>query len=177
MQYALKGSKDLTSLVEDVSKVIELRGQDDTRELQNLDEILESTLFNLKNEISQYNGLVNHQTLGDFKCKATDMTLLFQNIILNGLKYNKSFQPTVKIKSELKNDKRLISFSDNGIGIEREYQEKIFDFFQRLHVKSDYEGTGIGLGICNYIVGKYNGQIHVESTIGKGSTFIVELPC
>lgn len=177
LQYALKGSKDLTSLVDDVSKVIELRGQDDTREVQNLDKILESTLFNLDNEISQYNGQVNYESLGYFNCKSTDMTLLFQNIIMNGLKYNKSNQPIVNIKSEQDPEKRIIRFSDNGIGIEQEYQDKIFDFFQRLHVKSDYEGTGIGLGICNYIVGKYNGHIHVESAVGKGSTFIVELPC
>lgn len=94
-----------------------------------------------------------------------------------GLKYNKSIQPIVNIKSEQDLEKRTIQFSDNGIGIEQEYQDKIFDFFHRLHVKSDYEGTGIGLGICNYIVGKYNGQIHVVSTVGRGSTFIVELPC
>ena len=178
LDYALKGSMDLNNLVTDVSKVIELRGDEEVKdiEMQDLDNILETTLFSLKNQIDVYQGEVKHEPLGQYTCNPADMTLLFQNLIINGLKYNQSTKPCVEVKSVNEIDKKVLLFVDNGIGIEKEYQDKIFDFFQRLHVKSEYEGTGIGLGICNYIVSKYNGQINVESIIGEGSTFRVELP-
>ncbi len=178
LDFALKGSMDLNNLVTDISKVIELRGDGDLEavEMQDLDKILETTLFSLRNQIDIYEGEIKRNTLGHYKCKPADMVLLFQNLIINGLKYNQSTKPCVEVKSIKVKDIMILQFIDNGIGIEKEYQGKIFDFFQRLHVKSEYEGTGIGLGICNYIVGRYNGKIKVESIVGEGSTFSVELP-
>jgi len=178
LDYALKGSTDLSKLVADVSTVIELRGDDAESDeaLHDLNRIMEETLFAMKEEIVQFNGEVNYEDLGRYNCNSSDMNLLFQNLIVNGLKYNKSEKPEVNIYSKLTNTAKVLSFVDNGIGIEKKYQDKIFEFFHRLHVKSEYEGTGIGLGICNYIAGKYNGAIRVESREGSGSTFIVELP-
>jgi len=67
-------------------------------------------------------------------------------------------------------------FKDNGIGIEKKYHRSIFEIFTRLHSYDEYDGTGIGLGICKKIIDKYNGNIYVESKLNQGSTFIMRLP-
>ena len=70
----------------------------------------------------------------------------------------------------------VLKFQDNGIGIENKYHNRIFELFQRLHTLSDFEGTGLGLGICAKIVKLYHGEIWVESSPGQGSTFMIQLP-
>ena len=101
---------------------------------------------------------------------------LFHNLINNGIKYNKSKLPTVKIEYQSSVGEHLFSVVDNGIGIEKKYFEKIFSLFERLHSRSDFEGTGAGLAICKKIVDNMGGKIWVESTLGEGSSFFVSLP-
>ena len=103
---------------------------------------------------------------------------LFQNLIENGLKYNDSEVPAVEIKSHLRHGKVHFSISDNGIGIDREYREKIFEMFRRLHNQESYPGTGIGLAICKKIVQHYRGNIRVMENMEKqqGTVFCIEFP-
>jgi len=105
------------------------------------------------------------------------LSQLFQNIISNAIKFrNKDTIPEVAIRSEEKENEYLISIKDNGIGIKDEYKERIFVIFQRLHARTDYEGTGIGLAICHKIMQRMGGKIWVESEYGKGSTFFFTFP-
>jgi len=97
---------------------------------------------------------------------------VFQNLIANALKYQMSGTvPLINISGSETDTHWQFSVSDNGIGIEERYFEKIFVVFQRLHNKDEYSGTGIGLAICKKIVESNNGKMWVESTYGKGSTF------
>ena len=97
---------------------------------------------------------------------------VFQNLISNALKYHDgSHRPEITIGFTEKKDSWQFSVSDNGIGIEKEYLDKIFVIFQRLHQKEQYSGTGIGLAICKKIVEFHGGKIWAESEVGKGSTF------
>jgi len=100
---------------------------------------------------------------------------LFQNLIANALKYNRAEVKTI-IKIYGTDEGRSIFVEDNGIGFDEKYLDKIFQPFQRLHGKYEYEGTGIGLAICKKIVERHGGTITAKSTPGKGSTFIVTLP-
>lgn len=105
------------------------------------------------------------------------LTQLFSNIISNAVKYQpKNNIPIVKIYHNVKNNNIEIIFHDNGIGIDLEYKKLIFQPFQRLHGKGEYEGNGIGLAICKKIAERHKGTIDIESTPGKGSKFIVVLP-
>ncbi len=105
------------------------------------------------------------------------LSQLFQNLISNAIKFrNKDTIPEITIRCEVKEKEYLISIKDNGIGIKDEYKERIFVIFQRLHARTDYEGTGIGLAICHKIMQRMGGKIWVESEYGKGSTFFFTFP-
>lgn len=114
------------------------------------------------------------------------MRPLFANLLSNAIKYSKKdVPPKVSVRSEITEltssngspEKFCrIYFEDNGIGFDQQYAEQIFDMFRRLHVHSEFEGTGIGLTLCKKIVEKHNGFISVQSKVNKGSTFIISLP-
>lgn len=107
----------------------------------------------------------------------TTLKQLFSNLISNGIKYQKeNTQPYIEVKYTDKRNHHLFEVIDNGIGIEEEYQAKVFEVFQRLHTHSEYEGTGIGLSICKKIVDLHNGTIRVVSNPTGGSIFQIELP-
>jgi signal transduction histidine kinase len=107
----------------------------------------------------------------------THLQQLFQNLISNAIKYRRTDVPlAVHITAKSENGGWLFSISDNGIGIEAQYKERIFGLFKRLHAGNKYSGTGIGLAICQRIVDRYHGRIWVESEPGVGSTFYFWLP-
>jgi signal transduction histidine kinase len=114
------------------------------------------------------------------------MRPLFFNLLSNALKYSKKdIPPVISIRSEVSHEKNnnkdaiqycRIYVQDNGIGFDQIYADQIFDMFRRLHVHSEFEGTGIGLTLCKKIVEKHNGYISVQSKVNKGTTFIISLP-
>lgn len=106
-----------------------------------------------------------------------NLSLLVQNLLENGIKYNQSELPYIKIESKTINEKHELTFRDNGIGIPEESQDKIFEPFKRLHSKKNYEGTGLGLSICKKIVTDQQGDIKVATDAEIGGTkFIISLP-
>lgn len=103
------------------------------------------------------------------------LTELFQNLVENGIKYNTSSDKKVNIELAEKNGSWQFVVSDNGIGFEQEYAQQIFKIFKRLHSDNEFQGTGIGLTICQKVVEKHKGKIHAESEKGKGSKFVFTL--
>ncbi len=107
----------------------------------------------------------------------TDLKQVFQNLLSNGLKYRKpALSPHIVVRAVDETTQFRFSVSDNGIGIERQYFERVFQIFQRLHGRNEYSGTGIGLATCKKVVDIYGGQIWVESTVGEGTTFYFTIP-
>lgn len=114
------------------------------------------------------------------------MRQLLQNLIGNGLKFHRPGEvPIIEVHGQFLADSRTAGYDsaryqilveDNGIGFDEKYIERIFQPFQRLHGRGDYEGTGIGLTICHRIVERHGGQISAKSQPGHGSTFIITLP-
>ncbi len=101
---------------------------------------------------------------------------LFQNLISNAIKYRGKDTPEIRISAEETGSEWVFSVVDNGMGISREYQDKIFGLFKRLHHAREYSGTGLGLALCHNIVGLYAGRIWVDSQPGQGATFHFSLP-
>ena len=102
---------------------------------------------------------------------------VISNLLVNGMKFvAKGVTPEIKVTGELRGDRVRVSVRDNGIGIAPEYYERIFKMFERLHTASEYPGTGVGLAIVQRAVARMDGKLGLESTVGKGSTFWIELP-
>jgi len=114
--------------------------------------------------------------LPNLKYQQSKIFLLFKNLIENGLKYNQSEKPTVELSYNTNMGKNSIKIKDNGIGIEKEYFDKVFVMFERLNKKSEYEGTGLGLATCKKIVDDFGGNISIASEVGKGTVFTLEFP-
>ncbi len=107
---------------------------------------------------------------------STQLVQVFQNLIFNGIKFHNEEAPKIHIAAKKKASEWVFSVQDNGIGIDPQYSEKIFEIFKRLHTKEKYPGTGIGLSICKRIIERHGGRIWLESELGKGSTFYFTLP-
>jgi two-component system, chemotaxis family, sensor kinase Cph1 len=105
--------------------------------------------------------------LGDL----TQLVQLFQNLVGNGIKYRGAFRPRIHISAKRQKGEWLFSVTDNGIGIDPEHHERVFELFRRLHTQKAFPGDGIGLTLCRRIVGRHGGKIWLESELGKGSTF------
>jgi len=102
---------------------------------------------------------------------------VFQNLIGNAIKYHAPGQaPEIAVAAIERDDEWLFSVRDNGIGIDPQYFDKVFQLFQRLHTREEYSGTGIGLALCKKIVERHGGKIWIESATGNGSTFFFTVP-
>ena len=108
---------------------------------------------------------------------ATQLVQLFQNLLANAIKFHRpGVAPRVSLSAQAGAEGWRFAVTDNGIGIAPEYFERIFALFQRLHGRTEYPGTGIGLALCKKIVERHGGHIGVESEPGRGSTFWFTLP-
>ena len=138
--------------------------------------LLKSALANLKPAIEDSAAEVTFDPLPPVRIHPFQMEQLFQNIIGNALRYRNEDPPRIHIAAEPLQNAWKFSVQDNGIGIEPEYKEHIFELFKRLHASSEYPGSGMGLAICQRIVERNGGRIWVESEPGRGSTFFFVLP-
>jgi len=139
--------------------------------------ILGWALTNLKMAIEESHSQVEIGELPEITADASQMLQLFQNLVANAIKFRKKEGiPQVRIAAREETGEWLFSVSDNGIGFEAKYAERIFGIFQRLHGREEYPGSGIGLAVCKKIVERHGGRIWAESEAGKGSVFYFTIP-
>jgi PAS domain S-box-containing protein len=149
-----------------------------------LETLLQDVLGDLEVRIQETHAQVTVGPMPTLDADALQMRQLFQNLIGNALKFQQpNITPTVSIQCEMENPTESqgqsfcrIAVSDNGIGFDEKYLDRIFKVFQRLHGRNEYEGTGIGLAVCTKIAERHGGQLTAESAPGQGATFIVSLP-
>ncbi len=148
-------------------------GKDSVMMKVDVSEIINDLKKDLSLKIAETNTTIEYNNLPDFVMGyKSELRQLFQNLILNSIKFSKlETNPKIKITAVKENGGLLFCIEDNGIGISEKHHNKIFKIFKRLHTSSEYEGTGIGLAHCYKIVDIHGGKIWVESELGKGSKF------
>ena len=176
ISYAVDGASQMQRLINDLLKYSRVGTHGKTLEPTNCNIVITHAISNLSKTIKEADAIINIDHLPTISADYTQLVQLFQNLIGNAIKYHGKKQPEILIRATNKGDNWLFSVRDNGIGIDKDYIDKIFVIFQRLHNKSQYPGTGIGLSICKKIVERHGGRIWVESKPGQGSTFYFTIP-
>jgi PAS domain S-box-containing protein len=195
--YAVDGANRMKVLIEALLSYSRVSTRGQPFELVDCNEIVTCAIANLKVALDEKKASVRYDSLPLIMADAAQLTQLFQNLIANAIKFCNERSPQIQISARLSGATStplengesemaiaantpsmtqpsvewLFWVSDNGIGIEKEYSDRIFAIFQRLHGRGKYPGTGIGLSICKRIVERHGGRIWVESELGKGSTF------
>jgi two-component system sensor kinase FixL len=143
----------------------------------NLADVVRGVVADLELHVERAGGRVEAGDMPTIDADPTQMRQLLQNLINNALKFHEpEKKPVVKIHSQLMNETCKITVEDSGIGFDEKYLDRIFAVFQRLHGRGKYDGTGVGLTICQKIAERHGGSITAKSTPGQGATFIVALP-
>jgi PAS domain S-box-containing protein len=170
----------MQQLIKDLLELSRITSQAKPLTTVALSEILSGVISDLEMRIEELSAEVEIGELPIIEADPTQMRQLFQNLIGNALKFHqKDQQPRVKIFQDIPIEQEhwcIIIVEDNGIGFDEKYASQIFNPFQRLHSRKNYEGTGIGLAICRKIVDRHGGKITVSSIPGKGSKFKILLP-
>jgi PAS domain S-box-containing protein len=175
--FAVDGCNRMQGLIQDL--LAYSRAGTNRKKLREVssENALQEALTNLRITIEQSGGNVSHDALPAVTTDETQLTLVFQNLVGNAIKYRSAEVPRVHVSATRNGGNEWIfSVRDNGLGIDPQYFERIFILFQRLHGRDEFEGTGIGLAICKKIVERLGGRIWVESQPEKGSTFYFALP-
>ena len=172
INFAVDGSKRMQTLINDLLAFSRVGSQGKILTPVNCDGVLERILKGLKRAIEESRATITADRLPIVLADEMQLGQLFQNLIGNAIKFRGENPPRVHISAARNGDGWKISVRDNGIGIAREHRERIFVIFQRLHTKTQYPGTGIGLAICKKIVERHGGRLWVEDTPEGGSTFV-----
>lgn len=170
--YIINSGKQLYSLIEDIIKFQEFDQMNFRLEEVNLSEVLNNVTVSLSNYITDRNAVVQYEQLPTIKHSSSALFLIFKNLIENGIKYNKQQIPLIEISSQEIEGNIHLSFKDNGIGIEQNYFDQVFIMFKRLHARTEYQGSGIGLAFSQKVAKQMKSSIVIsKSEINGGTTF------
>lgn len=176
INYAVDGATRMQTLISDLLTYSRVGTQGKPLEPTACDEVLDRVLRNLKFAIEESGAKVTREPLPVVMADAPQLGQLFQNLISNAIKFHGETPPRVEISAKSSGGIWTFSVRDNGIGISPEHSERIFIIFQRLHTRTEYSGTGIGLAVCKKVAERHGGSIWVESAPEGGSIFRFTIP-
>ncbi len=176
IDYIINDAKRMQELIRDLLEYSQIETKSKILTHTNCSVVLEEALYNLRSAVEETGAELTYDLLPTVMGDASQLKSLFQNLIGNAIKFRSKEKPRIHISAERKGSEWVFSVKDNGIGFDSEFAGRIFVVFQRLHLRSEYTGTGIGLAICKKIVERHGGRIWAESKPGKGSTFYFTLP-
>jgi PAS domain S-box-containing protein len=189
INFAIDGSNRMKTLIGDLLAYSRVGTRGKEFAPTDCEAVLRQVLLNLKATIQENKATITNDSLPTILGDPVQMEQLFQNLVGNAIKFHGEQPPKIHIgialthssplplgKEKGVREEYLFTVSDNGIGIDPQYFERIFILFQRLHNREEYPGTGIGLAICKRIVERHGGRIWIESQPGKGATFFFTLP-
>jgi signal transduction histidine kinase len=180
-----KAAERMQGLIKDILTFSKVSNETEPFVKTDLNTLVHEVIDELESAVREKDAKIDLSTLPAIPVNPVLMKSLFLNLIGNAMKYSKpDVAPEIRIYCDnIDTDKKnghtryyRIFIKDNGIGFDQKYAEQIFDMFKRLHVHTEYEGTGIGLALCKQIMEKHNGYINAVSAENEGATFIISLP-
>ncbi len=176
LNIAASGASRARGLITDLLKFARIGTANMQYEHCSLAKLVKEAQENLARQISEAGATITVGELPDLECEPVLVRQLFQNLISNSIKFRGEAAPSVTVDAEHRDGRWIIGVSDNGIGIDPQYAERVLEVFQRLHGKQDYPGTGIGLAICRRIVERHGGTLWLDTEYSGGSRFCFNLP-
>ncbi|MGA2656178.1 MAG: ATP-binding protein [Verrucomicrobiota bacterium] len=174
--FAVDGADRMRNLIDDLLAYSRVGTRGGRFEPTDYAAALDQALANLKAAIQESGAVVTHDPLPTVMADSSQMVQLLQNLIGNAIKFHGQNLPRVHFSAVQTGNEWVFCVRDDGIGIDPQYAERIFNVFERLHTREEYPGTGIGLAICKKIVERHGGRIWVESQLAQGSAFYFTLP-
>jgi light-regulated signal transduction histidine kinase (bacteriophytochrome) len=178
--YAVDGAGRMQVLIQNLLAYSRVETRAQPFEPVDTDAIVQEAVNDLSVVIEEHDATINADDLPTVTADPTQLRQVFQNLIANAVKFRGTAPPEVRVSAERvrEGDDSVWRFAvaDNGIGIDEQYEDRVFQIFQRLHTRDEYEGTGIGLAMCKKIVERHGGRIWFESEPGAGTTFYFTVP-
>jgi len=177
MNIIRQNSTQLFSLIRDTLEFSKIESEENLVEPVDLNKTINDIETTISDTITKRNAHITiTKPLPVVKANATQLFIVFKNLIENGIKYNQSDTPTITIKHLTKGKDHHFSIEDNGIGIESKHYDRVFEMYKRLQKKEGWEGTGLGLATCKKIVQQLGGKIWIENKISQGTKFNFTIP-
>jgi light-regulated signal transduction histidine kinase (bacteriophytochrome) len=176
IRFAIDGARRMQRLIQDLLKYSRVGTHGQEPAPVSAEVVLGGVLANLRMAIDESGAVIHHDPLPEVMADESQIAQLLQNLIANAIKFHGPSTPQIHIAAELQGNHWQFVVGDNGIGIDPDQHERVFQIFQRLHSRDEYPGSGIGLAVCKRIVQRHGGQIWLESQPGAGSTFFFTLP-
>ncbi|AGB39081.1 PAS domain-containing sensor histidine kinase [Natronococcus occultus] len=176
LAYAVDGAERMREMIDGLLAYSRIDSQGDPFEPVALEDVLDDVLTDLQVMIERHDAEITTEPLPTIQGDSSQLRQLFQNLLSNAIEYSGDEPPRIHVSAERDGDRWRLSVRDEGIGLDPEAADRIFQVFQRLHGTDEYDGTGIGLAICRRIVERHGGEIRVDSEPGDGATFTFTLP-
>ncbi|MFA9415369.1 ATP-binding protein [Natrinema sp. HArc-T2] len=176
LAFAVDGSERMREMIDGLLQYSRVETQGDPFEPVDLEAVLEDVRKNLQMKIDEHGAEITVEDLPRVEGDDGQLRQVFQNLLSNAIEYSGEQSPRVHVSAERDGTTWTVSVADNGIGIDPDEQDRIFEVFQRLHSRETHSGTGIGLALCERIIERHGGEIWVDSEPGEGATFSFTLP-
>ncbi len=174
--HSVDAARHMAHLIDDLLQYSTIEQSDMDLEPTDMNQVLDTVRQNLAASIASLQASVSSDRLPTIRANGTQMVQLLQNLVANALKFHGPEAPRIHVSAEKRGAAWQFSVQDNGIGIEPQYADRLFQMFSRLHSSAEYEGTGIGLATVKRIVERHGGTVWFESEPGHGSTFFFTIP-
>ena len=176
LEFAVDGADRMREMIDGLLEYSRVETRGDPFETVDLDAALDAVLADLQIQIEESGAEITAADLPRVEGDASQVRQVLQNLLSNAITYCGDEPPRIDVGAERRGREWVISVRDEGIGIDPDHQDRVFTVFDRLHSRDEYEGTGIGLALCQRIVERHGGEIWVDSAPGEGSTFSFTLP-
>jgi len=176
IEYATDGASRMQFLINDLLDFSRISTRGGKFEISDCNTTVDKAIANLEYAIKENHAIITKDRLPKVMADENQLARVFQNLISNAIKFHSNTPPKIHISNTKEGSNYVFCVTDNGIGIDKKFKDKIFVIFQRLNARHEYNGTGIGLAICKRIINRHKGHIWVESEPGSGSRFYFTLP-